>query len=78
MHQAPSRGRSVRSRRRGEAPEEKEGKLENEIGRLEEEIADIEKEMCRPEIMTDHVKLAELSEPLKTSNHSWIKTMRNA
>ena len=36
--------------------------LENEIGRLEEEIADIEKEMCRPEIMTDHVKLAELSE----------------
>lgn len=39
--------------------------LENEIGRLEEEIADIEKEMCRPEIMTDHVKLAELSETLE-------------
>ncbi len=38
--------------------------LEEEIGLLEDKIASGEKELCREDIMTDHVKLAELSEKL--------------
>ena len=38
--------------------------LEDDIRKLEEEISETEKELCREEIMTDHVKLAELSDKL--------------
>ena len=36
--------------------------LEEKISRLEEEISELEEEMCRPEYMTDHVKLRENSD----------------
>jgi len=38
--------------------------LETSISNLEEEIKEIEQMVCREDIMTDHVKLAELSEKL--------------
>ena len=38
--------------------------LEASISNIEEEIREIEKLVCREDIMTDHVKLAELSEKL--------------
>jgi len=41
----------------------KEG-LEADIAGLEDEIAGLEQELCKEEIMTDHVKLAQLSEML--------------
>lgn len=34
------------------------------ITELEEEIASLEEEMCKPQVMTDHMKLAELNEKL--------------
>lgn len=37
---------------------------ENKIQELETQIAELEEELCRPEIMTDHVKLRELSDKL--------------
>ena len=38
--------------------------MEKEIQRLEEEIAGTEEKLCDPAIMTDHQKLAQLSETL--------------
>lgn len=38
--------------------------LEAEIQALEGEISDLENELCKPEIITDHVKLAEISKVL--------------
>jgi len=61
-----------RTRRQREA-------LEKAIETLEEEIADIESELCREENVTDHVKLAELSqmladkkEKLEESYENWL------
>ena len=39
-------------------------KLEQDIAEKEQEIADIQEEMCRPEVLDDHKKLAELSKKL--------------
>ena len=38
--------------------------LETSISNLEEEIRSIEKKLCEPDVMTDHVKLTELSDIL--------------
>ena len=42
----------------------KKEKLESDIAMLEEEISELEQELCKPEIMTDHVKLTKLGESL--------------
>jgi len=44
--------------------------LEAEIAGLEDEINELEQEICKPEIATDHVKLAELGQMLSDKKHS--------
>ncbi|MDO4177046.1 MAG: ABC-F family ATP-binding cassette domain-containing protein [Bacillota bacterium] len=68
--EAPSSAEQRRIQKEKEAEErrlrrKKEG-LEAEIQRLEEEISQIEAQLCDESIMTDHEKLAELSESLNS------------
>ena len=58
-----------RRRRKEEEAEQrrldrKKETLETSISRIEAEIAEIEEQMQREDVMTDHIKLAELSERL--------------
>lgn len=39
--------------------------LEKEIEAIEEEISELENELCKEEVVTDHIKLAEISKVLK-------------
>ena len=45
--------------------ERRKQKLEKDIEQLEEEIKDLEEQVGKPEIMTDHEKLAEISTTLR-------------
>ena len=51
--------------------------LEKTIETLEEEIAEIEADLCREEYLTDHVKLAELSQMLADKKEKLEETYEN-
>ncbi len=48
-------------------------RLEKAISELEDEIAEVEKQLCDPAIMSDHEKLAELSEVMTNKKESLDK-----
>lgn len=79
--EAPSSAEQRRIRKEREAEErrlrrKKEG-IEEEIQRLEEEIGEIEGMLCDEKIMTDHEKLAELSERLSDRKSKLDKNYAN-